>query len=792
MKHRAGSTQRWIATGLLLLFFFQLLSAATKLSATIDEGFHITSGYEYLRTGQMRLFDEHAPLAKALFAWPLFFVNDLQPPEKAAGWSEGNLIQVAQTTTLAYQPIDRVIVACRIPVILLTILLAATVYYWAKRLFGHTAGLFVLALFILDPNILAHGSLATTDMGAISFIFWTLLAFSSYLRNPDKLHLSIAALFLGLAQGAKLTALLLFPVLGLLIGIAAWQHPKDQRGKFLLRKIQAYALIILIACLVLWALYSFEIRTLPEVWNRHLYLPAASHIERWLRLQENLTYGREAFLLGQNQMHGWWQYFPIAFMLKTPIPTLLLGFSGIVAFLSSHKHTLNTKLAIIIFPFLYAASSLTSTINIGYRHLLPIFPFLYISIGSLWKTKTSNLNQSHAASKIRTRRPVVLCILLLWQASSTLRINPNYLAFFNEIARGPDNGWQYLADSNTDWGQSLKTLADYQKEHDLTSIKLSLFTFLDPQIYNVDYDPIAPMHRAPPVLPQRFNPEAGTYAISATTLDGVPLPYPATYDWFRHRPPLTKIGHVMFLYNVKPQQGHWIAQCTQPAPALSQKVISEGFGTENLREITFDCEQSWIIPDGGETLGWYTLAIPEQNKLQWPRQSEHLEWWPTWLKDVVSDNLKLSYVQPTPGERPPFAIWESKNWTAVTHEGTATLGGKIAFAGFTTPSEAKPGERIDVLTYWYVLEPLEAPISLMLHLTQSLGEPPLAVGDSLGISFEQWRTGDIIIQRHSIKIPEETVPGTYIIRTGIYEIEGTKKLEISGAEASLTTSLRIQ
>ena len=181
MKHfklLAQRHHRWISIVLLLLFFSQLLSAATQLSATIDEGFHITSGYEYLRTGEMRLFDEHPPLAKALFAWPLFFVNDLQPPEQAAGWNEGDLIEVTQTTLLSYQPIDRVLIACRIPVALLALLLVATTYRWAVDMFGPTAGLFTLALLTFDPNLLAHGSLATTDIGATAFIFWSLLACS--------------------------------------------------------------------------------------------------------------------------------------------------------------------------------------------------------------------------------------------------------------------------------------------------------------------------------------------------------------------------------------------------------------------------------------------------------------------------------------------------------------------------------------------------------------------------------------------------------------------------------------
>ena len=117
---RTRRWQSWAAILLILVMFAQLSGAATRLSATVDEGFHITSGYEYLRTGKMRLFDEHVPVAKALFAWPLFFVSDLTPPEEAPGWIDGNLIQATQETVLTYQPIDRMIVPSRVAVILLT------------------------------------------------------------------------------------------------------------------------------------------------------------------------------------------------------------------------------------------------------------------------------------------------------------------------------------------------------------------------------------------------------------------------------------------------------------------------------------------------------------------------------------------------------------------------------------------------------------------------------------------------------------------------------------------------
>lgn len=786
---------RWQSLAALLLLavlFAQLLSAATQLSTTIDEGFHITSGYAYLRTGRMRLMDEHVPLVKALFAWPLFFVPDLTPPEQAAGWAEGDLIRVAQETVLAYQPIDRIIVACRIPVALLTLLVAATVYRWAANWFGPTAGMLALVLLTFDPNVLAHGSLATTDLGAVAFIFWAVWAFARHLEAPTRWRRWwVAALLLGLAQGAKLTASLLLPVLGLLALVSAWIKAKGSHLRVLLRQALSYGGMVAVAGLVLWALYLFEVRSLPEVAGGALPLPAASHIERWLRLQANIAYGRESFLLGQNRMHGWWQYFPVAFVLKTPLPVLLLLIASVIANLKSLIS--NPKLAIgywildigywgslTLFPLTYGALSLVSTINIGYRHLLPILPFLYLFIARLAAPR----NTSHAtrftyhASRSDVCYPLTLYALLACYLVGTLRISPHYLAYFNSIAGGADQGYRFLADSNTDWGQTLKTLAEHQRRNDLGSVKLSLFTFLDPAVYGVVYEPIAPMRGAPPVLPRRFSPEPGLYAISATTLDGVPLPLPSMYDWFRHRTPLAKVGHVMFLYEVQARseadeknRDGWVAQCTVPVAPLTAQAMAEGFGSSTLRQVYFDCEQSWVFPDGGTSAGWYVQATPGIDGLHWPTSGERLEWWPAWTQQLSLAALHLSYVQPTPGELPAFAIWE---WTgaSVTTPTTeeVTLGETLVFLGYAAPASARPGTTMEVLTYWRVLVQPSRPLSLMLHLIGADGIP-ITVGDGLGVPIDQWQRGDIIVQRHQLPVPEGTPPGDYELQTGAYWLD---------------------
>ncbi len=773
---------RWqplMALLLLALLFAQLLAAATQLSATIDEGFHITSGHEYLRTGQMRLLDEHTPLVKALMAWPLLLVPDLTPPEQAPGWVEGDLISVAQETTLAYRPIGRVIVACRIPVALLTLLLAATVYRWAADWFGPTAGVFALTLLTFDPNVLAHGSLATTDLGATAFIFWAVWASARYLRRPRAGRWWAAALLLGLAQGAKLTAALLLPVLGLLALADAWLKEAENRPLALARSALSYSGMVAVAGLMVWALYLFEVRPLPELSSGAL--PAASHVERWLRLQDNISYGRESFLLGQNKMHGWWQYFPVALALKTPLPTLLFAALALVTFAFGRRRRASDELTLALFPLTYFTLSLTSTINIGYRHLLPLLPFLFIWVGRIGEWANGRITHYGLRCTLRFTHYA----LLIWYIIGTARLSPHYLAYFNLIAGGPDEGYRFLADSNTDWGQGLYDLGEYQRRHDLETVKLSLFTFLDPAAFGVDYEPIAPMRGAPPVLPSRFNPQPGLYAISATTLDGVPLPLPSTFDWFRHRAPIAKLAHVLFLYRVKDGGGGWAAQCTTPSPPLTTPALAAGFGSDSLRQIYFDCEQSWVFPNGGASNGWYIRATPGIDELHWPTHSEHLERWPDWMRSLPTGALHLSYVQPTPGESPAFTIWEWEGSPmtppAITPDGKVTLDETLTFLGYDAPRSARRGTSVDVLTYWRVVTRPARPLSLMLHLTDEVGAP-VAVGDGLGVAVDQWQPGDVIVQRHTLAIPADTPPATYQIRSGVYWLDDMTRLTTTSGE----------
>ena len=787
-----------LVLALLCAICAQAAGSAARTSITIDEGLHITSGYAILRTGDFRLVEEHPPLVKLLEALPLLALPDLPDPSTLPGWESDiavtdsvRLVRATQALIYPYQPIDRPVFAARVPVALLAVLLGAVVFRWAKDLWGWKGGVVALLLLAFDPNILAHASVAGTDLGAACFIVLALFGLARFLRHPTMPRLVLAGVTLGLAQGAKLSAVMLLPVV-ILLGVLALPR----------RRLPSLLLLLAITGLVLWGLYGFEVGSIPGV---PFPVPAASHCIPWQRLRQHMADGHSAFLMGENRSQGWWYYFPVAFGLKTPLPTLVLLLTATVAFWKNPRRSMIDEGSLLLFPAIYGASSLFSTLNIGYRHLLPVLPLLFIFIARIancelrHKVRTSNCATK---SERRTANHVsrfthhvsrftfhvsrfTLYALLLWLALGTLRLFPHYLATFNELAGGPDGGWRYLADSNTDWGQAYKDLARFQREQALGPVRLSAFIFYDPAIYGVAHEPLTPMlGNTPAVFPSRFNPPPGDYVISATTLDGIPLVDPEMYDWFRKREPDAIIGHVLFYHHVPPRDPTpaWLAQCIVPAPPLSPQVAAEGFGDDDLRLVYFDCTQAWLYPENGRSPGWYAFYRGEETEGDFAQA--HLR------------PARLVYEQRTPRDVPPFTIYEwspsasgqlmdgvqtdpvvvaPSDWTPERAEmdGVAIspplpFAGPLVFLGYRLEADAAaPGETLALWTYWSIADDPDYPLSLMAHLLDGEGQP-VAVGDGLGVAVENWQVGDVIVQRHTLEIPPDTAPGTYWAQTGVY------------------------
>ena len=777
MKNQRFDSSVILAAPLLLALFAQLALTSPHQSLTADEPVYIAAGYAYLRAGDLRLQPsvQHPPLMNMWEAWPLLLRSDAPDVSSVAGWDQAALSRFIITLLPRLGPIQATAFATRVPVMWLAVLLAAFVYRWGADWGGRAAGLLALGLFAFDPNLIAHGSLATTDLGVTAFTFIASYGLMRFLRRPAWPMFLLAGIGLGLAMTAKSSGILLVAAFAVTI-LAIVRRPIG---------VTAYlAALVGLTCLVVWAVMGFEVRA-PSGWP--VPLPAATYWLQVADLAHKSAGGQTAFLMGQISQHGWWTYYPIAFALKTPLPTLILLVISLGWSAASGKWKAKGKrwLTLGAFPALYGAAALFSSFNTGYRFLLPVLPFVFVFIGE----QISNFKSQIPNSKFQIRSLrfdvwyLIFGVLGLWYVIGAARIFPHDLAYFNELAGGPDNGYHFLVDSNLDWGQSLVDLKAFLDQRSVPQANVSQYTYTDPAWYGIAYSALAPMRGAPPVFPSRFDPAPGVYVIGATTLQGVMMAEPDNYEWFRHRQPTTRLGHALFVYDAQPRAKAptWVAQCTVPVAPLDAEMIAEGFGRADVRLAYFDCTQSWLLPGGGQSPGWYVLH-----------------------RDVllagdrfVNQRLggtRLSYEQRTNRASPAFAIYEYEQaaapLAASCSAAPVALDGPLSFRGYAASKRVvRPGDTLEVETCWQVTAQPGRPLSLMLHLVAPDGKP--IVADGLGVPIEQWQVGDVIVQRHRLALPPNMPAGQYQLLTGAYWLDTLKRWSVLSDDQPGATALTL-
>jgi len=368
--------------------------SATKESQVWDEGFELGSGYAYLKTGRLRFNLEQPPMAKVLAALPLLYLNPRLPVEDPS-WINKQDIEFGFAFMFHNRvPTDSMLIAARCSIILLTAALGLLMAAWTSRRFGNGPALLALALLAFDPNILAHGHYATTDLGATFFIFAACIAWDAFLGSRRKLHLVLAGILLGFAIGTKFSALMLLPVFAILYAIRWWQQRERFSFLHLAGSLSAAAVI---GYLAIVAVYLPEARFFVPSWA--VKKPAAPletvvnctntigdllcRTGRVASLQANSFYrglsnfaqhnagGHLSYLLGQFSQNGWWYYFPVVFLVKTPTADLLLfGFllvgGGLAWFRNSFRANLRKASAawatILVPAVLYFGLSMASVI----------------------------------------------------------------------------------------------------------------------------------------------------------------------------------------------------------------------------------------------------------------------------------------------------------------------------------------------------------------------------------------------------------------------------------------------
>ncbi|MEA2733607.1 MAG: hypothetical protein QOE14_58, partial [Humisphaera sp.] len=480
---------------------------------------------------------------------------------------------------------------------------------WGWQLGGSAAAITATLLYCLDPNFLGHGALVKNDV-PITLI--TVALFWAVWRAGKKLtvwNATAIALLCAAAVTTKFSGLLLGPIVALLLILRALMpQPWQTFWRTLnlrLERIVLAAGILLLAMVVsyggIWAAYGFRFgptndpqiesnlgrmalyTAMTELTVKYGRPPTDAEIDQWRpstmteviftlnaahALPQAWLHGllytyqsalmRPTFLLGGYSKTGWWYYFPVAMLVKTPLATLAAAVGAIVVFIVTLR-TLGwrataatwTAACLVIPPAVFLASAMRSNLNLGLRHVLPVYPFIYLAIG---------LAAAEAWRRWRTITKWAGAALAIVLAIETLSAFPDYIAYFNLAAGGKRGGLKILGDSNLDWGQDLKLLAQWQQEHQKKYPKENLylvyFGLADPWAYGIRYINLEGGYAFGPKWEKRLDP--GIIAISATAMQGIytdELISPALreeYALLQRTEPLAVLGGSIYLYRWPP------------------------------------------------------------------------------------------------------------------------------------------------------------------------------------------------------------------------------------------------
>ncbi len=505
----------WPAAAVLLLLHFLLSFTASLRNSTVaDEPYHLARGAGLVFFHDFSFSVAHPPLANFLNALPLLTISDLKLPD-AELVSRSRVMDPSDRRNafarLLVQELNpdtrKIITRARIPTMILSVLLGLLVFLWAKELFGEPAGLLALFLYCLDPNLMAHSNLATNDLAAAFFISLSLYFYWRWWRSPAGFNLGLAGIFLGLAQLSKFTAVLLYPLF-LMLWLISFSRLKKNRPELGWVKLKrpdfhlnswSVLIIFLLSLLVIWAGYGFQ--GSPR-WNFGGLLQGGICSSEGLTglvkcslvgLLEKIPLPPRTFYYGfaqtlllteqhENALYfwgmvgqkGWWYYYPVLFLIKTPLPTLILFALALGARKKIRAENFSGKLFLLApAAWFFLCFVLLNRKELGIRHLLMIYPLIFIFCSGL-----------AALAQESRRLKIWIGVLLAWLAISSLITWPSYLTYFNE-AVGRRYGGLKISVLGEDWGQDLPALAAFQKKHHLYPLYYQPYVIGNPGAYGL-------------------------------------------------------------------------------------------------------------------------------------------------------------------------------------------------------------------------------------------------------------------------------------------------------------------
>jgi len=589
---------KYIAGFIIFVSIVTGITSSLNEAPVVDEIPHIGAGYSYIQKGTYEMNPEHPPLAKDLAGLSLSLIGLNQsafsmphpgywPTDIHGQWNFGrNLIFNSGNNA------ELITLVARLPLLLFFIFSGIIILSWTRKLYGDKASLIALFLFSFSPTVIAHGHLVTTDMAALFGTLFCLYFFDKFIHHQTKLNLFITAIAFGVAQITKFSLVLVIPIfliIPILWGLA------NKNFKIGTKTLMSSCLIVILGyIIVVWPVYALHTRhynpqlqktdtmdilkdygynsqrqpTIQRkvadivIWSsdKPIIRPMAEYALGVLMVIQRNAGGNQTYFFGQVSFTGTRSYFPIVYFIKEPLAfwslilislMLLFGLTKKTASSSTHNWIKShlAEVTMLLWLVIYWLTSINAHLNIGVRHLLPTYGLVYILMsGQLVRV----FDYFKYRKKLLTSYSILIGILLCWYLLEAVRVYPYYLTYFNQMVGGPSGGYRYVVDSNLDWGQDLKRVANWVDDNDIDKIYLDYFGWSDPSYYLKEkyvYMTSSLFHSKEEFLNK--NPQGGYIAVSATffmnskNLD-------SGYRWLDQIPRLTTIGNSIFVWHITP------------------------------------------------------------------------------------------------------------------------------------------------------------------------------------------------------------------------------------------------
>jgi hypothetical protein len=539
-----------VAVALLSVHATLLAWSARCHSPVFNEAGHLASGLYHLQTGRFELFRVNPPLVRMIAALPVAMAGI------ECDWSFVGRdpfvryeYQAGELLLLKGEPSpSRYFTLARWACIPFSLLGGCVCWRWSAALFGEVSGLVALTLWCFSPYMLGHASLITADAASAALGLLSLYTFRHWVVVPSWNRSFGAGITLGLAQLTKFTLLSFYLVIPL-CWIAYYLGAKRSEIRRPLRRDLA-----MLACMAVLSLYvinagytfrgafralgsyAFQSEVLSggsvesDNWYgsgnrfaktslRHIPIPLPEDYLQGIDTQSvDFERGKYSYLRGEWRHKGWWYFYLYALAVKVPLGTWLLAMIAVVlvALNKSYRVSLADELCLLLpAAAILALVSSQTGISVHSRYMLPVLPFVFVSISRVGK----------ALSEGPRSVVFVSAGALLWMLTSSLYCVPHCLSYFNELAGGPRNGHRHLLDSNLAWNQDLLYLKSWYDDHpEARPVHVAAFGLADPELFGIEFSapPKGPGQPVPQEAEnaQEMGPVAGWFVIDVNHLYG--------------------------------------------------------------------------------------------------------------------------------------------------------------------------------------------------------------------------------------------------------------------------------